>query len=88
MCPGRKFAAAEILRFIASLLVGYHVAPINGNWDKFYQPAMAPCPLATSVCKPENEANMFGTRVSRRKGWESVNWKFTSGKREAQLVGS
>lgn len=80
MCPGRNFATAEILSFMASLLVGYDIAPKDGNWDKFHEPAMAPCPLATSVCKPEGEANMFGMRMTRKKGWESVAWKFTSGK--------
>ena len=82
MCPGRNFASAEILGFMVSMLVGYEVAPLDGNWEKFQPPRMAPCPLATSVCKPEDEASMFGTRVTRRSGWESAKWKFTSGKFE------
>lgn len=80
MCPGRNFATAEILGFVASMAVGYEIEPVDGNWDKFKPPAMAPCPLATSVCKPVNEESMFGTRVTRRSGWESAKWRFISGK--------
>lgn len=81
MCPGRNFATAEIYGFMVSMLVGYHVEPVDGNWDNFKPPPMAPCPLATSVCKPEGEDTVFGTRVTRRSGWESAKWKFISGTR-------
>ena len=61
MCPGWNFATAEILGFIASMLIGYHVAPVDGNWDKFHPPPMERCPMATAVCKPVDEESMFGT---------------------------
>jgi hypothetical protein len=64
MYPGRNFATAEILGFVASMLIGYHVAPV-GDWDKFHPPRMAQCPMATAVCKPADEGSMFGTRVTR-----------------------
>ncbi|KAI6779924.1 uncharacterized protein J7T54_000224 [Emericellopsis cladophorae] len=78
MCPGRNFATAEILGFVVSLLVGYQVAPADGDWSKFQVPPMAPCPVATSVCKPLDERAMFGAHVTRRGGWESAKWVFTS----------
>ena len=53
MCPGRVFAMAEIYGFIAALLVGYNVEPLDGNWDTFKPPAMDTCPASTSVCKPK-----------------------------------
>ena len=31
MCPGRNFATAKILSFVASMLIGYHVAPVDGD---------------------------------------------------------
>lgn len=83
MCPGRNFASAEIISFVASMLVGYHVEPLDGNWNKFKPPRMAQCPMVTAVCKPVDENNMFGARVTRRSGWESAKWKFNSGKLEA-----
>ena len=78
MCPGRNFATAEIVGFVAAMLIGYHVEPADGNWDNFKPPPMAQCPMATAVCKPENEGSVFGTRVTRRSGWETAQWKFTS----------
>ena len=80
LCPGRNFATAEILGFVTSMLLGYHVEPVDGNWENFRPPPMGQCPLATAVCKPADEGSVFGTRVTRRSGWESVEWKFTSGK--------
>ncbi|KAI6764269.1 hypothetical protein HG530_008058 [Fusarium avenaceum] len=80
MCPGRNFATAEIYGFMAALLLGYNVEPVDGNWDTFKPPPMASCPQSTSVCKPEDEASVCGTRLSRRSGWESTQWRFISGK--------
>jgi hypothetical protein len=56
MCPGRNFATAEILGFVASMLIGYHVAPVDGDWDKFHPPRMAQCPMATAICKQRTRA--------------------------------
>ena len=83
MCPGRNFASAEILAFVASMAVGYKVEPRDGDWSKFKPPVMDDCPVVTSVCKPADENNVFGARVTRRPGWETVNWKFDSGKLKA-----
>nr|WOK04076.1 hypothetical protein [Fusarium meridionale] len=80
MCPGRNFATAEIYGFMTALLLGYNVEPVDGKWDTFKPPAMATCPQSTSVCKPEDEASVCGTRLTRRSGWEGVQWKFVSGK--------
>lgn len=41
MCPGRNFASAEILGFVVSMLVGYNVEPLDGDWSKFHEPPMA-----------------------------------------------
>ncbi|KAF4994772.1 hypothetical protein FDECE_13016 [Fusarium decemcellulare] len=80
MCPGRNFATAEICGFMTALLLGYNVEPLDGNWDTYKPPPMATCPQSTSVCKPEDEASVCGTRLTRRSGWEAAQWKFTSGK--------
>ena len=79
MCPGRNFATAEIYGFMAALLLGYNVEPLDGNWDTYKPPPMASCPQSTSVRKPEDEAAVCGTRLTRRSGWEAAQWKFISG---------
>ncbi|KAK6602916.1 hypothetical protein ACHAO1_011224 [Botrytis cinerea] len=79
MCPGRNFATAEIYGFVAALLLGYNVEPLDGNWDTYKPPPMSTCPQVTSVCKPEDEASVCGTRLTRRNGWEAAQWRFISG---------
>lgn len=81
MCPGRNFATAEIYGFVTALLLGYNVEPLDGNWDTYKPPAMATCPQVTSVCKPEDESSVCGTRLTRRSGWEAAQWRFISGER-------
>ncbi|KAI6778540.1 25-hydroxycholesterol 7-alpha-hydroxylase-like protein [Emericellopsis cladophorae] len=79
MCPGRNFATAEIYGFVAALVLGYHVEPLDGNWHAYKPPPMASCPQATSVRKPADEAAVCGTRLTRRSGWEAAQWNFISG---------
>lgn len=79
MCPGRVFAMAEIYGFVAALLLGYNVEPVDGNWETYKPPPMGSCPQSTSVRKPADEASVCGTRLTRRNGWEAAQWKFISG---------
>lgn len=78
LCPGRNFAFAENLGFMVSFLLGFDVSPVDGNWDKFTEPAQEQCGMASAVCKPRRNGDGFGIRIKRREGWEA-KWKFTSG---------
>ncbi|KAJ3516449.1 hypothetical protein NM208_g14840 [Fusarium decemcellulare] len=83
LCPGRNFAFAENLGFMATLLLGYDISPINGDWSNFKVPEREKCSLATAVCKPQDDGKGFGMRIKERAGWEGNIWVYTSRQKES-----
>ena len=73
LCPGRMFAAAEMMAFTASMLLGYDIEPLGGKWDL---PPFGNRSLIDAVTKPARDGKGFGARIRRRQGWENVRWNF------------
>ncbi|KAK6222082.1 hypothetical protein QIS74_04337 [Colletotrichum tabaci] len=79
LCPGRNFAFAENLGLVASLLAGFEVSPLDQNMKETEGiPDSAGCPMTGAVVKPVNNGEGYGIRIRRRKGWESVKWRYIS----------
>lgn len=78
LCPGRNFAFAENLGFMVSFILGFEVAPMDGDWEAFKDPIRGQCAIASAVSKPKNGGEGFGMRLRRREGWETKKWTFTS----------
>lgn len=67
LCPGRNFAFAENLGFLASLLLGFEVAFLDENMKRTGRvPETAPCVMTGAVSKPIDNGRGYGIRVSRR----------------------
>lgn len=79
LCPGRNFATAENLGLLVTLVLGYRVQPIDGDWKSFKAPLQQPVGMAAGVNKPAHDGEGFGVRIKRREGWETARWRFTSG---------
>ncbi|KAF4466265.1 7-alpha-hydroxycholest-4-en-3-one 12-alpha-hydroxylase [Fusarium albosuccineum] len=73
LCPGRNFAFAEILGFMAVLLLGFDIEPVG---MAFGDMKMRGARLAGGAVRPENYGKGLGANIVRRKGWENVEWKF------------
>ncbi|KAF6816519.1 hypothetical protein CSOJ01_02901 [Colletotrichum sojae] len=79
LCPGRNFAFAENLGFVASLVLGYEVTALDDNNNPTSKPpAVSPCAFTSAASKPVREGEGFGMRVEKRKGWEQTKWLYTS----------
>lgn len=73
LCPGRNFAFAEILGFMAVLLLGFEVEPVG---MRFGEMEMNDPMLASATVKPVKMGEGLGARLKRRSGWEDVEWDF------------
>lgn len=73
LCPGRNFAFAEILGFMAVLLLGFEVEPVG---MRFGEMEMMDPMLASATVKPVKMGEGLGARLRRRSGWEDVHWDF------------
>ncbi|KAK7428295.1 hypothetical protein QQZ08_005192 [Neonectria magnoliae] len=78
LCPGRNFAFAENLGFVACLLVGFDILPLDRDPADFEAPVMTKCGFSEAAGKPEKNGKGFGVRVQKKKGWESTKWLFVS----------
>jgi cytochrome P450 len=76
LCPGRNFAFAEIMGFVAALVVGFDGLPAEGENAPWKLPREAPSTIFGGVLKPENGGEGFGVQIRRAKGWENAKWKF------------
>ncbi|KAK3320887.1 cytochrome P450 [Cercophora scortea] len=78
LCPGRNFAFAENMGLMAALVVGYDVRGLGDG------PGLAPVPRAATVGLGHAIATPMGggvglrVSITRRQGWEDVEWRFTS----------
>ncbi|TLS23782.1 uncharacterized protein PpBr36_06640 [Pyricularia pennisetigena] len=70
LCPGRLFAQAENLGFVAALAVGFELHGVR-------VPASVGAPLGAAARQPRWGAMDPSISISRRKGWENVDWRFT-----------
>ena len=82
MCPGRHFAAGEILALAAMLILRYDISPVKGRW---WTPKHNPWALAASVSPPAGE---YPVVVSARKEYVGATWSFnvTEGKGHFNLL--
>jgi cytochrome P450 len=69
LCPGRRFATAELLGFTAVMAAGFDVEGVELPADG--DPSFGAAPR-----RPLWNGESQGMKVSRRKGWENVIWKF------------
>ena len=82
MCPGRHFAAGEILALVAMLILRYDITPTTGKW---WTPKLNVGAIATSVSPP---VEAYPVRVSKREEYAGATWSFrvTEGKGKFSLV--
>ncbi|KAI8682066.1 hypothetical protein NCS55_00460900 [Fusarium keratoplasticum] len=73
LCPGRNFAFAEILGFMAVLVLGFDVEPLG---MRFGEMKMLGGQLASGTVRPEKHGKGLGGKITRRSGWENVDWRF------------
>lgn len=70
LCPGRHFVAFETMALVALMVLRFDIRPLDGQWSI---PRQKQESLATNVFPPEKDIRV---RVTRRQGFEDVNWKF------------
>ena len=74
MCPGRHFAATEVLAFVATIVVGFEIVPRDGKkWTVV--PGRDTFSPSLGVLKPVRGCDVS---IERREGWEDVVWSFSS----------
>ncbi|KAB5576620.1 cytochrome P450 [Coniochaeta sp. 2T2.1] len=73
LCPGRSFALTEVMSIMGTLLAGFEVESLGLS---FSDVKLGPPRMTTAVVKPLNEGAGLGVRITRRKGWEQVQWKY------------
>ncbi|OHF03164.1 prostacyclin synthase [Colletotrichum orchidophilum] len=69
LCPGRYFAQTETLGFVSVLALGFDV-------DGVKVPAAEAPPLGGATRRPARNRVGESIKISRRKGWEDVTWRF------------
>lgn len=69
LCPGRHFAATEVLSFVATLLLGY-------EFDGFRMLAPQAVKMGAGVKKPKGELNLG---IRRGEEWKDVKWSYFVG---------
>ncbi|CRK10910.1 Cytochrome monooxygenase like protein [Verticillium longisporum] len=84
MCPGRSLAFAQVMTFVAVLLLGYDVEPGKGSregthsdaklWKK--PPQKTRGSMAEAIAKPVNKGEGYDARLRPKAGWERVRWHF------------
>ncbi|KAH6856479.1 cytochrome P450 [Chaetomium sp. MPI-CAGE-AT-0009] len=72
LCPGRNFAFAENLGFVAALVVGFELQGLDEANVR-----LGASTIGEAVAKPPVDARGGAVVIKRRQGWEDVDWKFT-----------
>ncbi|TDZ14056.1 7-alpha-hydroxycholest-4-en-3-one 12-alpha-hydroxylase [Colletotrichum spinosum] len=80
LCPGRNFATAEILGFVAALILGTDIEAPEGTANELTVPQPSSAVLGQAISKPRGYANCegLGARIRKRVGFERVKWRFSS----------
>ncbi|KAM5357481.1 hypothetical protein ACJZ2D_016220 [Fusarium nematophilum] len=76
LCPGRNFAFAENLGFVACLLLGFDILPLDDDSAALRVPNIMRCNLSEAAAKPERNGQGFGAKIQKKKGWEQAKWRF------------
>ena len=71
LCPGRNFAFAENLGFMAALVVGFEVLGLKEGNVK-----LGTANIGEAVAKPPAGAEGGEVTIKRKAGWEDVEWRF------------
>lgn len=72
MCPGRHFAATEVMAFVATMVAGFEMVSKGGKaWTVPERDTFSP---SLGVLKPVEGRDVC---IERRKGWENVVWSFS-----------
>lgn len=71
VCPGRHFAQTEILGLVSLFVAGFEIQGLDGA--KYQMPPEESFKLMLGVVKPGNDVDVV---ISRRKGYEAVEWAF------------
>ncbi|EMC97660.1 hypothetical protein BAUCODRAFT_33384 [Baudoinia panamericana UAMH 10762] len=72
LCPGRHLAQAEIMTFVAALILGFDIESVDDDSLKLPMKDETSTRLAMMMPTSNVEA-----RISRRKGWEKVCFEMT-----------
>ena len=70
LCPGRHFAAAEVMALTAILVHQYEVKPVGGEWKL---PAAKQTNLAINIFPPGTDVLVW---MTPREGMEDTDWIF------------
>jgi cytochrome P450 len=73
LCPGRNFASAEIMGVALALTLGFEITSAHGDHMKF--PNLKATQL-THIFGRTKKGEDLRACISRRQGWENVQWKF------------
>ncbi|GAM88894.1 hypothetical protein ANO11243_069280 [Dothideomycetidae sp. 11243] len=71
LCPGRHFAAAEILSLVAMLVMRVDITPTKGEW---WVPRLNSWAVAASMTPPVED---YPVLIRQRPEYEGVEWTFT-----------
>ncbi|KAH0195718.1 cytochrome P450, partial [Aureobasidium melanogenum] len=71
LCPGRHFAAAEVLSLVAMLVMRVDIKPTKGQW---WTPRLNAWAIAASMTPPIEE---FPVTIHPRAGTEDVKWSYS-----------
>ncbi|KAJ5692421.1 hypothetical protein N7462_001844 [Penicillium macrosclerotiorum] len=69
ICPGRHFAASEILLLTAMIILRYDITPVDGVWN-------APPTVPSMVAITGPVKSKFPVNVKHRKEYKGVKWDF------------
>lgn len=77
-CPGRSFAQAENVGVVLTMILGYEVSPLQGDWSSVGIPEKDTPSFASAIYKPARNGRGWGVNIQRRKGWEKATWKYVT----------
>jgi cytochrome P450 len=72
LCPGRHFAANEVLVFVALIILQFEFQPMAGR--ELEVPKKQDDVLPVHVLEPEN---IVEVKITQRVDWEDVSWEMT-----------
>lgn len=78
LCPGRHFAATEVMSLVVMFLLRYDITPVSGHWNL---PKYDTSNIAAAVRSPDTDIEVD---VTLRKGFEEGTWEF--GLSDSKLV--
>lgn len=73
LCPGRNFAATEVLGLMVVLLNGFEITSAAKVDAPIALPHPAKPKMTTGVMHPDKKSDLRA-RIRRRPGWENVEW--------------